>query len=38
VKYKAKYLQKLAGRAYQTSFLSNPVPEMLDETDYNDLE
>jgi hypothetical protein len=38
VKYKSRYNQKLAGKSYNTSIISNPIPEMLNEEDYKDLE
>ena len=38
MKYKSRLIQKLAGRAYNTSIISNPIPEMLNEEDYRDLE
>lgn len=38
VKYKSRFNQKLAGKAYNTSIISNPIPEMLNEEDYKDLE
>lgn len=37
VKYKSRFNQKLAGKAYNTSIISNPIPEMLNEEDYKDL-
>lgn len=38
MKYKNRYLQKLVGRAYDTSVFSKPIPEMLDENDYKEIE
>lgn len=38
MKYKARYMQKLVSRQYDSSFLSNPIPEMLDENDYKEIE
>lgn len=38
VKYKSRYLQKLIGKAYDTSILAKPIPDMLDENDYNEIE
>jgi hypothetical protein len=34
MKYKNRYLQKLVGRAYDTSFFAKPIPDMLDDNDY----
>lgn len=38
MKYKTQYLQKLVGKAYNTSMFSKPIPEMLDENDYKEIE
>jgi hypothetical protein len=38
VKYMARFNTKLTARAYATSFLSNPIPENLNEEDYRELE
>ena len=38
MKYKTKYIQKLIGRAYDPSFFSQPIPEMLSEDDYLEIE
>lgn len=38
VKYKSRYLQKLAGKAYDISMLSKPVPDMLTDEDYSDID
>jgi hypothetical protein len=38
MKYTTRYLQKLVGRAYDTSFLAKPIPDMLDDNDYKELE
>lgn len=38
MKYKTMYLQKLVGRAIDTSILAKPIPDMLNDEDYDYLE
>jgi len=38
VKYVSRFNQTLTRRAYATSFLSNPIPENLNDEDYHDLD
>lgn len=38
VKYVSRFNQTLTRRAYATTFLSNPIPENLNDEDYHDLE
>lgn len=38
MKYKTRYLQKLVGRAMDTSVLAKPIPDMLNDEDYHELD
>ena len=38
VKYVSRFNEKLVGKGYATSVLSNPIPENLNDEDYNSLD